>query len=165
MTNVDVDIDGVWPFNYCMTEVQAALGAKLIDRLDELNKQRRNRANRFIEALSGYAELVFQKTETNRTNVYHLLPARYDGKIYGRNNDNLIDLLSSKYGIKAVVQYYPLNRYPLFVKMGFAEADCPNADKFFDNMISFPFHDSLKDSELDQIVSSTRKVLTQITVE
>ena len=45
------------------------------------------------------------------------------------------------------------------------EADCPNADNFFDNMISFPFHDNLTDDELDQIVASSKKVLTKITPE
>jgi len=58
MGNVDLDIAGVWPFNYSMTEVQAALGTKLIDRLDDLNGLRCDRAVRFIKALSEYSELI-----------------------------------------------------------------------------------------------------------
>ena len=49
--------------------------------------------------------------------------------------------------------------------MGFSNSKCPNTEKFYNNMISFPFHDNLTDDELDQIVSSSKKVLTQITPE
>lgn len=162
MGNVDLDIEGVWPFKYSMTEVQAALGAKLMDRLDELNDQRRDRGHQIIQALSEYSELVFQKSVENRENTFHLLPARYDGKAYGKNNDDLINLLSKKYGIKAIVQYYPLNRYPLFEKMGFAEANCPNADFFFDNMVSFPFHHWMSDVDFEYMISSTKLALNEL---
>ena len=162
MGNVDLDIEGVWPFKYSMTEVQAALGTKLIDRLDELNSQRRDRGHRFINALSEYPELVFQKSIEDRKNTFHLLPARYDGTAYGKNNDDLIKLLSSKYGIKVIVQYYPLNRYPLFAKMGFSEADCPNTDYFFDNMVSFPFHHWMSEVDFEYMISSVKLALNEL---
>ena len=162
MGNVDIDIKGVWPFNYSMTEVQAALGTKLIKRIDNLNDQRRNRGHRFIDALSGYPELLFQKTGHEKQNVFHLLPARYDGAAYGKKNDDLIKLLSGKYSIKAIVQFYPLNRYPLFIKMGFADADCPNADFFFDNMVSFPFHHWMKEDDFKYMISCTKLALDEL---
>jgi perosamine synthetase len=162
MSNVDLDIEGVWPFNYSMTEVQAALGTKLMERLDSLNAKRRDRAKTFIKEMSDYPELIFQKTPTDLQNSYHLLPARYDGESYNKSNDELIQLLSEKYRIKAIVQYYPLNRYPLFEKMGFGVADCPNANLFFDNMVSFPFHDWMSDADFNYIVSSTRAALNEL---
>jgi dTDP-4-amino-4,6-dideoxygalactose transaminase len=90
------------------------------------------------------------------------LPARYEGESYNKSNDDLIQLLSTKYRIKAIVQYYPLNRYPLFEKMGFGVADCPNTDLFFDNMISFPFHHWMSEDDFRYIVSSTKSALNQL---
>ena len=162
MSNVDLDIEGVWPFNYSMTEVQAALGTKLMERLDSLNAKRRDRAKTFIKEMNDYPELIFQKTPTELQNSYHLLPARYDGENYNKSNDDLIQLLSEKYRIKAIVQYYPLNRYPLFEKMGFGVADCPNANLFFDNMVSFPFQDWMSDDDFNYMVSSTRSALNEL---
>jgi dTDP-4-amino-4,6-dideoxygalactose transaminase len=162
MGNVDLDMEGVWPFNYSMTEVQAALGTKLMERLDSLNVTRRDRAKIFIEEMSDYPELIFQKTFSELQNSYHLLPARYDGESYNKSNDDLIQLLSTKYRIKAIVQYFPLNRYPLFEKMGFGVADCPNTDLFFDNMISFPFHHWMSEDDFRYIVSSTKSALNQL---
>jgi dTDP-4-amino-4,6-dideoxygalactose transaminase len=145
-----------------MTEVQAALGTKLMERLDSLNAKRRDRAKTFIKEMNDYPELIFQKTPTELQNSYHLLPARYDGENYNKSNDDLIQLLSEKYRIKAIVQYYPLNRYPLFEKMGFGVADCPNANLFFDNMVSFPFQDWMSDDDFNYMVSSTRSALNEL---
>jgi perosamine synthetase len=162
MGNVELDIEDVWPFNYPMTEVQAALGSKLLERLDELNRQRREAGIRFIKSMNDYPELTFQKTEDELQNSFHLLPARYDGSRFGKSNDDLIKLLSSKYKIKVIVQFYPLNRYPLFVKMGFGSANCPNTDSFFDNMLSFPFHHWLSSSDFDYLIESTKLTLNEL---
>lgn len=162
MSNVDLDIENVWPFNYSLTEVQAALGGKLLDRVDGLNNQRRKRAQTFISELASYPELFFQKTTDDLSNVYHLLPARYDGSAYQKTNDDFISLIFNKYGIKTIVQYYPLNRYPLFIKMGHGKANCPNADYFFDNMVSFPFHVWMSDEDFAYMIESTKKVLDEL---
>jgi dTDP-4-amino-4,6-dideoxygalactose transaminase len=162
MTNVDLDIDGVWPFNYSMTEIQAALGSKLLERLDNLNRQRITRANIFIDEMSEYSELTFQNPEDEYENVRHLLPAKYYGSQYGKCSHDLISLLSKKYKIKTIVQYYPLNRYPLFKKMGFGHAKCPNSDNFFDNMISFPFHHWMSDKDFLYLIDSVKLSLNEL---
>ena len=164
MVNVKMDIDGVWPFNYSMTEVQAALGSKLINRLDILNKKRRERAIRFINSLSAYPEIKFQKTLTESQNVFHLLPAIYIGDKFDKSNDDLIQLMSQKYKIKLIVQFYPLYRYPLFVDMGFSKAECPNTDFFYDNMISFPFHHWMSDQDFEYMLDSTKNALEDLRI-
>ena len=163
MGNVDLPMLGeqpIWPSNYCLAEAECALGVKLLSRIEAMNQRKRRRALGVIDALSDNPELVFHREDSSRHN-YHLLVAQFVGK----NRDKFIRSMASNEGIQCVVQYYPLNRYPFYKRLGMGEADCPNADKFFDNMISFPFHDNLTDDELDQIVSSSKKVLTQITPE
>lgn len=160
MGNVDFpELDGqiLWPNNYCLGEVECALGAKLLDRIDQINLEKRERAIHFIDELSQYDALEFQRVDSNRHN-YHLLVARVTN---GRRDDFMKKMAYEK-GIQCVVQYYPLNRYPLYQKLGFGNADCPNTDKFFDNMISFPFHHWLSDSELSFMLDSTKEVLDSI---
>jgi len=160
MGNLDLPTLGgehIWPNNYCLGEVECAVGIKLLDRIDVMNERKRTRALRFIDALSEESALVFHRVDSNRHN-YHLLVAQ----MVEKNRDEFIRRMALNEGIQCVVQYCPLNRYPFYKKIGMGEADCPNADQFFDNMVSFPFHDSLTDSELDQIVHSTKKVLRQI---
>ena len=75
-----------------------------------------------------------------------------DGTMASR--DDLIKLLFNKYRIKCVIQYYPLNRYDLFVKRGYGSANVPNTDEFYDNMISFPFSITLSENDIDYLIDS-----------
>ena len=55
-----------------------------------------------------------------------------------------------------------LNRYDFYKKLGFGEANCPNADLFFDNMISFPFHHWMSDEDFEYMLEATKEVLYSI---
>ena len=159
MGNLDLPtLDGEYlmPNNYCLGEVECALGAKLLDRLDEMNTQKRKKANKFIDELSEFKFLEFHKVEDNQHN-YHLLVAR----VLNNKRDEIMKKLVYDKKIKCVVQYYPLHRYPLYIKLGFGEADVPNSEEFFDNMISFPFQQWMSDEEFEYMLESTKQVLKE----
>lgn len=160
MGNLDLpNLDGydLMPNNYCLGEIECALGTKLLERLDTINNEKRSRALAFIDALQEYPILQFHRVDDKRHN-YHLLVA----SVQNSQRDNIMRKLAYEYKIKCVVQYYPLNRYPLYQKLGFGEAVCPNADHFFDNMISFPFHHWMSDTEFDYMLQSTISVLKEL---
>ena len=154
MSNVAGDIDGIWPYNFCMGEVQCALASKLLERVDNINRDKAKRFVYFTKLLSEYEELIFQKKPKDQGHSYHLMPALYDSSVTNKHRDDFIKLLFDEYKIKCVVQYYPLNRYPLFRDRGFGTANCPNTDYFFDNMISFPFHHGLSEEDFNYLIES-----------
>ena len=47
-------------------------------------------------------------------------------------------------------------------KMGLKDAECPNADEFFDNMVSFPFHQWMSEDDFYYLLASTREVLEEM---
>lgn len=160
MGNVDLpELNGqaLWPNNYCIGEVECALGIKLLRRIDAINDEKRKRAIRFIDELKAFPELEFHRVDSSRHN-YHLLAARFTT---GERDEFIRRMLHEK-GIKCVVQYFPLNRYSLYQKAGFGNADCPNADLFFDTMVSFPFHHWLSDSDIQYVLNSTKEVLVTL---
>ena len=160
MTNVAQDIQGIWPMKSTMTEAQAVVGRLVLKRVDSLTGRRRTRGMMFRKAMESYPELRFQAIHQEEAHSHHLLPARYEGK--GKSRDDLIRILSGQYGIKAIVQYYPLNRYELFSKNGLGSADVPNTDAFFDNMISFPFSDEIDDEKFNYLMDSVRESLDKL---
>ncbi len=162
MSNVDIDLEGVWPYNFCISETQCALGSEVLKTLDSQNDRRIQRAKHFISSLKEFPELSFQAVGDDFKHVYHLLSARYDSPGNSRTNHDLIALMGQEFRIKCIVQYYPLYRYPLFAKMGFSQADCPHTDSFFDNMISFPFHLWMSDEDFDYMTESTIRALRQL---
>lgn len=149
--------DNLWPNNYCLGEIECALGIKLLERLDTINNEKRNRALFFIDELIDFKELRFHRVDSRRHN-YHLLVASV-GK--GKRNDFIRKMAFDK-GIQCVVQYYPLNRYPLYIKAGFGAADCPNAGAFFDNMVSFPFHHWMSNDDFSYMLQSAKEVLVEL---
>ena len=160
MSNVDLpEIRGesLLPNNYCLGEAQCALGVELLKRIDSINSLKRARAISFIDALDDFPELKFHRIDDERHN-YHLLVAYLEsGK-----RDSFIQIMAEKYQIQCVVQYYPLNRYDLYRKLGFAKASIPNTNLFFDNMVSFPFQQTLSESDLSYMLECTRKTLRLI---
>ena len=134
----------------------------MLKRLDAINAQRQEQARRFISALSDYPELSFQRVPEGCEHVYHLMSARYHPGTDGHTRDDLIQLLVTKYNLKCIVQYWPLNRTELFSEFSFGEADVPETDRFFDNMISFPWWSDMSDSLIDEMAERTCLALDEI---
>ncbi|APJ04570.1 DegT/DnrJ/EryC1/StrS family aminotransferase [Silvanigrella aquatica] len=162
MSNVDFDLQGIWPYNFCMAEVPSALGSALLKRNDQIIEKRTQRANKFLESFKNFPELIFQKIQPQSKHAWHLMTAYYDSEIYGKSRDDLISSLFNTYKLKTVVQYYPLYRYPIFQKSNMSEASCPNTDKFFDNMISFPFHEWMSHDDFDEMIKRVQLALIEL---
>ena len=160
MGNVDfpqLNGQNLWPNNYCIGEVESALGNKLLDRIDEINCLKRERALIFIDSMRDFTEIEFHRVESGRHN-YHLLAARMNN---GKRDDFIRKMAKYKQ-IQCIVQYCPLNRYPLYQKAGMGDADCPQTDTFFDSMISFPFHHWLSEESFNYMLRSTKEVLEDL---
>jgi perosamine synthetase len=158
MTDVDFDIDGLWPYNFCIGEIQCALADKLLDRLGRINAERGVRAHRFMAAFEDFPELVFQSQPEGCGHAHHLMAARYDGG----SRDDLMTSLVNTHGIKVVVQYCPLYRYPMFRKAGMGDADCPETDRLYDRMVSFPFQHWMPEDQFDYMIEATRTALNDL---
>jgi len=160
MGNVDLpELNGkpMMPNNCCLGEVECALGLQLLKRVDEINAEKRRRALTFMDELQDFSELEFHREDSERHN-YHLLVAR----LINGKRDQFIRTMAQQHSIQCVVQYYPLNRYDLYQKLGFEMANLPNTDEFFDNMVSFPFQQTLTEADLSYMLDCTRKVLRSL---
>jgi len=155
-------MQGVWPFNFCLSEVQCAVGRRLLKRLDSIDEQRRTQANLVRSLLADIPELSFQHVPEGHVHAYHLLVARYDGAQSQITRDDLIDLLYHDYGIKCIVQYRPLYRSELFQSFGYENTRLPNTDHFFDNMISFPFWSDMPETTLRYMAESIRLAVQKL---
>lgn len=159
MGNLDIDLENVWPHKFTLSEIQCAAGYLLLKRVDKLNKIRIDRAKYFIENVNNDV-FNFNSNFNNHRHVYHLLSAMVQGKKI--KNHQIIDKLYKKFGIKCAVQYYPLYKYPLFQKMGLKKANCPNTEKFYNNMISFPFHVWMSNKDFEYMIKCVNEITDQL---
>lgn len=158
MSDVAADIPGEWPHNFCMGEVQAALGSHLLKKVGSINDKRRDRYLQAAQAFADLPEIQLQAIPTDRTSSHHLLPFWYHGEQFGHSNHDFIRELAFKRGIQPATQYYPLYRYSLFRDFGYGEADVPVTDAFFDNMVSLPFHVWMPDDDFAYVLEQVRDV-------
>ncbi len=157
MTDVVLpDLHGrpMWPINACLNEASCALGTRLLDRVEQINNEKRIRALKVIDELADFRELSFHR-ESSRRHNYYLLAAECEPGL----RDRFIRRMAEHHRIQCVVQYFPLNRYPFYSKLGFSDARVPNTDHFFDNMVSFPFSHLLTDVEIDIVVTAAKETL------
>lgn len=138
------------PFKYTLSEIQCLVGYKMLDIIELFNTFRKYNYNEFKASIP---ELTLQYIPKDRTSSYSLLPAYY------LQRNKLMHLLAYHYGIQVMVQYYPLYKYDLFKKFECDKANCPNTDKFFDNMLSFPFNVNMSREDFIYMINSTKEAL------
>jgi len=156
MSNVELDLDSLWPNNFSIGEAQCALGSELLKSLDELNAITIAQATRLRTALAGIPELTVARIPDGYQHIFHQFVMHFDGSAFGKNRDDLLDFLTGEAGVRAIVQYYPLYRYPLFQKLGAGEQDCPTLEGWWDNSFSLPWWIGMSDETLDYLVNSVK---------
>jgi perosamine synthetase len=160
MTNVEMQIQNTYPIKSTMNESQGAVGSLLLKRLNSLTDERRKRALHYRKELEEYPEILFQAYETETSHSHHLLPVKIKSKKF--NRDDLIKKLYDKYAIKAIIQYYPLNRYDLFKNMGHLEGELKSTNEYFDNMMSIPFSTIQSWDQIEYIISSIKYSIDEL---
>ena len=147
MSCVDEFLEDRWPQNFCLGEAQCALGSVQLKSVYSNNEILRAQDARIRAALADLPEISFPGIVEGGRYVVHQYVMHYDGSKYGKNRNDLLDLLTGKYRVRAIVQYYPLYRFPLFQKKGMGAYDCPVLDKWWDDSFSFPWWCGVDDPE------------------
>jgi dTDP-4-amino-4,6-dideoxygalactose transaminase len=162
MSNVDSDIDGVWPFNFCLGEAQCALGSVLLETLSENTDKIIEAGMKIRRIMADTPEITFARIPEGYRHVMHQFVMHFDGSAFGKTRDDLLDILTNDYKIRCIVQYYPLYRYPLFQKAGFGEADCPVLDQWWFNSFSFPWWCGVDDDTIRYLTDSLKAAIATL---
>jgi dTDP-4-amino-4,6-dideoxygalactose transaminase len=162
MSNVDLDLEAVWPTKFCLTEAQCALGSMLLKRLDAVNNQLRAQYEYLEAKLRSCEYLDFRVAAPSRHHVAHAFVVAFGGEPLSATRDDLLDILTAEQGVKAIVQYYPLYRYPLFQKMGFGQADCPNLERYWPASYSYPWWCGMPRETLDYMADATLAAVARL---
>ena len=141
-------------YNYRITDLQAALGASQLERIDEYVKRRNYLAERYREALKDL-NLQMLDTDVNCYSSYHLFLIKVDKKIRKYIFEKMRSL-----GIGVNVHYIPVHLHPYYRKLGFNKGDFTSAEIFYSEIISIPIYPKMKISEQDKVISILRNELS-----
>lgn len=144
-------------FNYRMTDIQAALGASQLARLDSYVERRNIIARRYDRA---FEDLSLQLPSVLRGNLsaFHLYVIRRKRASADKNRGQIFDTLRRR-GIGVNVHYMPVHLQPFYRQRGFSAGMFPEAEAHGDEAISLPLYPTLSDQQQDQVVRELRELL------
>ena len=143
--------------NYRITDLQAALGASQMQRLETFVSRRRHLAQRYNEHLQDLPlTLPWQHPETNSS--WHLYVIRLQLEKIQKSHKAVFEALrNAQIGVN--LHYIPVHLQPYYQQLGFQWGDFPNAEQYYREAISIPLYYGLTEADQDRVIQTLRQIL------
>ncbi|MBL11049.1 MAG: UDP-4-amino-4,6-dideoxy-N-acetyl-beta-L-altrosamine transaminase [Acidiferrobacteraceae bacterium] len=133
-------------FNYRMTDLQAALGASQLTRLEQFLKTRNELAKRYDLLLTD-SSFTTQKIPDNVQSSHHL----YVVRVSVDRRDTVCEHLRDA-GISSSLHYFPVHLQPYYRKLGFSDGMYPEAERYALEAITLPLFPQLTHASQDKVI-------------
>ncbi|NUR06307.1 MAG: aminotransferase class V-fold PLP-dependent enzyme [Nocardioidaceae bacterium] len=141
--------------NYRLSDVACALGLSQLRRLPRFARRRGEVFAAYGEALADLDGLALPAMQGDVNPVWHLYPVRVlDGRraeVYTRMREA---------GVGVQVNYLPVYWHPAYARLGYRRGMCPNAERFYEQVLSLPMFPDLTDDDVALVVDTLRGILT-----
>ncbi|WP_019534272.1 DegT/DnrJ/EryC1/StrS family aminotransferase [Paenibacillus ginsengihumi] len=147
-------------YKYNMFDIQASLGLIQLDRLEEMQQRRAQIADRYNRAFSELAAVkVPTVSEGTTTHSWHLYVLRVNPAELRIDRDQLIEELKER-NVGTSVHFIPVHLMTAYSKkFGYKKGDFPNAEAWFENIVSLPLYPSMTDDDVDYVISSVQDIV------
>ena len=156
--------DGPWyyemqelGYNYRMTDMQAALGASQMDKLDDFIARRREIAATYNEFFSTLPGLVVPKQHPMAESSWHLYVIRWLPEYFAADRREIFEALRAE-NIGVNVHYIPVYLQPYYRNLGFQPGLCPNAEEYYNTAITLPLFPKMTDRDVADVLAAVKKV-------
>jgi dTDP-4-amino-4,6-dideoxygalactose transaminase len=145
-------------FNYRMTDIQAALGASQMARIDRFIARRRELAHRYDELLR-ILPLTLPGQHPDTESAWHLYVIRLRLDEIKKTHRQVFEELRAA-GVGVNLHYIPVHTQPYYQKLGFKPGQFPEAERHYAEAISVPMFAKLSDAEQDRVARALTRILT-----
>lgn len=154
------EYDIVAPYYKCnMTDIMASIGIAQLKRYPDLLKRRKEIIEKYNEGLADLDVRVLKHYGDDFSSSGHLYLVRLNGKT--REKCNKIIIKMAEAGVATNVHYKPLPLLTAYKDLGFDIKDYPNAYAMYENEITLPLHTKLSDEEVEYVIDTFRKSLSE----
>ena len=146
-------------FNYRITDIQCALGASQLKKLDSFVKSRRKIAKTYDEIFEDnpYFDVTIEKE--NCESAYHLYPILLKDEFVKNKKEIFTKLRASGLGVQ--VHYIPVYKQPYYQKLGFKNDLCPICEEFYAKEISIPMYPTLTNEDIEFVKDTLYNVISE----
>ena len=143
--------------NYRMTDLQAALGASQMTKLDAFVARRRQLVRRYHEKLDGLPiRTPYCLPEANP--AWHLYIVRLDLDRVKKSKQEIFAGMK-EHGVMLNLHYIPVHLQPYYRELGFGDGDFPVSEQYYREALTLPLYYDLTDAQQDAIIAALRDVL------
>lgn len=142
-------------YNARITDIQCALGASQLRKLDGWVERRREIKAAYDDAFAGMPGVDVPTETPGARASWHLYPLR----VPAERRRAVYEGLHSR-GVLAQVHYVPVHLQPLYRdRYGYAPGDFPVAEAYYARELSLPMFPGLSDAQVQRVVDATREAL------
>lgn len=158
--------DGLWyyemqemGFNYRITDFQCALGISQFSKLEAFLEKRRAIAKRYDQFVKDNKQhFEYHAIPKDRKSAHHL----YVLQLKDKNKRNYFFNGLKAAGILPQVHYIPVHLQPYYKSnFNYNKGDFPEAEHFYEKIISLPIYYGLTDDELDRVISTLSQLASR----
>lgn len=145
-------------YNYRMTDFQAALLLSQLKKLPEFSARRREIVEKYNAAFSEMPEIFVQREIPESDTTRHLYILRLNLDKLTCDRRQFFDALRAE-NICCQVHYLPVYWHSYYEKLGYKKGSCPNAEKYYNEVMSIPLYYSLTDEDVEDVIRAVKKVV------
>lgn len=143
--------------NYRMTDVEAAIGRKQLEKLGDFVARRRENGETLTAGLEGIDEITTPYVPSEVEHSYHQYTIQVDFESLSCDRDGFRKTLESR-GIDTAVHYpRPLHQQPAFD----TDITLPVSERLSERVLSLPVYPTLDGDELERIVDRVAATVEQ----
>ncbi len=151
-------------FNYRLSDLHCALGSSQLKRLNAFIERRNEIAAGYywtkLQDLAPYVILPNSPTAhaKDSRSAWHLYPVLLKLENLSATRAEVV-LGMRKLGIEAHVHYLPVYMHPYYMKLGYRKGLCPNAEWYYERVVTLPIYPKMGKPEINKVVDSFRKII------
>lgn len=145
-------------YNYRLTDIQAALLISQLGKLSVFTARRKEIVAKYNAAFSGMDEIFVQKEIPESDTTRHLYILRLNPDKLTCSRRQFFDALHGE-NIYSQVHYLPVYWHSYYEKMGYRKGLCPNAEKYYEEVMSLPLYYALTDEDVDSVIRAVKKIV------
>ncbi len=144
-------------YNYRLTDIQAALLISQLNKLPAFAARRRQIVEMYDAAFAQMPELVVQKEIPESDTTRHLYILRLNPERLTCDRKQFFDALWAE-NIHSQVHYLPVYWHSFYEKLGYEKGLCPNAEKYYQEVMSLPLYYTLTDEDVADVIRAVKKI-------
>lgn len=150
-------------YNYRMTDFQAALLSSQLRKLPKFAARRKEIVEMYDKAFAEMPEIMVQGEIPESDTTRHLYIIRLNLEKLSCDRRQFFDALYAERTCPQV-HYLPVYYHSYYEKLGYQKGICPNAEKYYEEVMSIPLYYSLTDEDVDDVIRAVKKVVAYYSV-